>query len=179
MNVDAVLLKAAENRKSGWTEAGEWCSHQKKNPKNPQCIKMWALSMCEKQQNNKASLTVHSLASKSQLISANLSQVFTSNASIKLSLLRSSESPSSPSELLSSGCTVCCSYLHSDGTGDWVYQPLENSNAALLQEALESGSWPFLCVTLDFFFPPSILNVSIQAARNVLKHSTTGLDPMR
>lgn len=33
----------------------------KKTPKNPQCIKMWALSMCEKQQNNKASLTVHSL----------------------------------------------------------------------------------------------------------------------
>lgn len=34
MNVDAVLLKAAENRKSGWTEAGEWCSHQKK-PQKP------------------------------------------------------------------------------------------------------------------------------------------------
>lgn len=35
MNVDAVLLKAAENRKSGWTEAGEWCSHQKKKPQKP------------------------------------------------------------------------------------------------------------------------------------------------
>lgn len=51
---------------------------------------------------------------ESQLISANLSQVFTRDAPFKLCLsaLKHS-SPNSPSRTLSGPYTVCCSYLRS------------------------------------------------------------------
>lgn len=80
-------------------------------------------------------------------------------------------SPNSPSKPLSSRCTVCCSYLHSDGTGDWVYQPLENSNGALLQLVTFVKCHPWF-----FFYHSKCLHSSCTKCAQV--KNTTGQDKM-